>query len=401
MNAKNRRIVIWSCVGVVVLFGLVLSFKPRPLLVDLATAATGPMTLTVGDEGETRVVDVFVISSPITGRLRRIETEPGDPVIANTSIVAQIEPTEPELLDPRTEAEAKAQLSAAESAETLARSELDKAAAELRFAETELERSRNLARQGTISERDLDASERAYETARAALGSAQASMQVRRYELERAQAHLMSPSDASDLRTVCACVDVSSPIDGQVLRVLRDSEGFVNAGEPLMEIGAPDRLEVVVDLLSSDAVKVAAGDAAFIENWGGSDALEARVRRVEPFGFTKVSALGIEEQRVNVVLDILSPPEEWTRLGHGYQVDVRVVLWHEDNVLRVPMTALFRDGSDWALFVNTNGLAEKRILEVGNTTSSQAQIIAGLEDGEEFVLYPGESVEEGVRIAAR
>ncbi len=401
MITLNKRVSIWASISALVLLGLVFAFWPRALAVDLEPAAMGPMILTVGDEGETRVVDVFVISAPITGRLRRIESEPGDAVDAGQTIVAEIEPVASGLLDPRTEAEAEAQLNAAISAESLAESELERAEAELKFAESELQRASELAKNGTISERDREASERAFETSRAAMGAAQANMEVRRYELARARAHLMSPSEMTSRRSDCECVNITSPVDGQVLRVHRESAGFVRAGEDLIDVGNPGRLEIVVDLLSTDAVKVTAGNDALIENWGGEGLLEARVRRVEPFGFTKVSALGIEEQRVNVVLDIVSPHEEWQTLGHGYQVDVRVVLWQADEVLKVPLTALFRNGGDWALFVSEKGKAVRRVVDVGHRTSSEAQIVSGLSQDELVVVYPGETVDDGIRIAAR
>ena len=401
MTANRRRLIMWSAIAALVAIGLILAFWPRALAVDIATVTPGPMILTVGDEGETRVVDVFVVSAPITGRLRRIEAEPGDGVSASETIVAEIEPTEPNLLDPRSEAEAEAQLSAAESAEALARAEFEKAEAELQFASSELERARELAENGTISERDLEAAERAYRTSRAAIGVAQAAMQVRRYELERVRARLMSPDEMHSLRDLCECVYITSPVDGRVLRVLRESEGFVTAGEGLIEIGNPERLEIIVDLLSIDAVKVRPGQGALIKNWGGETPLLARVRLVEPFGFTKISALGIEEQRVFVVLDLVSPREEWDRLGHGYQVDVEVVLWEAGDVLKVPLTALFRDGESWAVFVQEDGKAVRRQVEVGHRTTSEAQVVSGLTGGESVVVYPGEGIDDGVRIAAR
>jgi len=401
MNALTKRLIIWGSVSLFVLFGFLVTFWPRGVPVDLEPVVRGPMMLTVGDEGETRVVDVFVVSAPVNGRLRRIEAEPGDVVDAGGTIVAEIEPTESQLLDPRTAAEAEAQLSAAESAASLARAEVERTEAELKFAESELRRSRELQAKGTISARDLESAERAYDTSRAELGVAQANMQVRQYELERVRAQLMSPAEMAERRQICDCIDIHSPVDRRVLRVMRESEGFVQAGEGLVEIGNPDRLEVVVDLLSTDAVRVRPGNAALIENWGGDDALKARVRRVEPFGFTKVSALGIEEQRVNVVLDIVSPHTEWEALGHGYQVDVRVVLWEDADALKVPLTALFREGADWAIFVDEGGKARRRIVEVGNTTSNSAEILSGLTEGERIVVYPGEGVDDGVRISSR
>ncbi len=401
MTANRKRLLLWTVISVIVVFGLLSAFRPQALPVDVVVVTPGAMVLTVGDEGETRVVDKFVVSAPITGRLRRIEAEPGDAVIAGDTLLAEIEPTESDLLDPRSEAEARAELSAASSAESLARAELEKAEAELQFAESELVRARELAENGTIAERDLEASERAFRTSRAAMGVAQANMQVRRYELERVRALLMSPQEMESHREACECVSIDSPVDGRVLRVLRESEGFVGAGDGLIEIGNPDRLEIVVDLLSIDAVKVSAGDKAFIRNWGGEDALMARVSRVEPFGFTKISALGIEEQRVNVILDIVSPREDWIRLGHGYQVDVEVVLWEAEDVVKVPLTSLFRDADRWALFVVEDGEAVRRTVEVGFRTSSEAQILAGVAEGESVVVYPGEGVDDGARVTGR
>ncbi len=399
MNGK--RTALWGTIAVLVGLGLATAFWPRSLAVDLVAAQNGPLTLTVGDEGETRIVDVFTVSAPITGNLRRIEAEPGDEVVAGATIVAQIEPTDANLLDARTEAEAQAQLSAAQSAEALARAELERTEADYQFAQAELERARDLVANGTISARELEAAERSYKTNRAAIGMAQATLEVRRFELEQAQAQLMSPAEMASQREGCACVFINSPIDGQVLRVQRESAGFVAAGAPLVDIGNAERLEVVVDLLSVDAVKVQAGMRASIDNWGGDAPLAARVRLVEPFGFTKVSALGIEEQRVNVVLDLLSPAELWAGLGHGYQVDVAVVIWEAAETLTVPVTALFRQAGAWAVFVDQDGRAVRRAVEVGHTTATQAQVLTGLSSGERVVVYPGEGVEEGVRIVGR
>lgn len=396
-----KRVALWSLLSVGVLAGLVRAFWPQPLQVDIITVDPGPMTVTVADEGETRVTDVFVVSAPIAGRVRRIEAEPGDRLVANETLVAQIEPTDPVLLDPRSEAQAKAALNASESSAALARAELDKAEAELEFARAELKRSRQLASNGTISESEMDKAERSYKTSLAAFAMTQAELQVRNYELTRARAELMSPAEASELRDSCACVSILSPVDGRILQVSNESERIVSAGEPLVEIGDPEQLEIVVDILSSDAVRVQAGQNAFIDGWGGEARLKARVRRVEPFGFTKVSALGIEEQRVNVILDIASPREDWQRLGHGYQVDARIVLWESQDAIKVPLTALFRDGDRWAIFVSENDRAAQRIVEVGHRSEHDAEILQGLEAGEQVLVYPSESVEVGTRLERR
>jgi len=401
MSATKKRILLWSAVGVVVLAALVMAFRPRALAVDLTRVESGPLELTVRDEGETRVVDVFVLSAPITGRLRRIEIEPGDAVKLGETVIAEIEPTDPDLLDPRSEAEARAQLSAADSAAALARAELEMVQAELEFARSEVERSRELARDGTLSARDLEKTEAALKGSVAAFAAAQANVEVRDYELKRVRAQLLSPAELRTRREHCGCVVLSSPVDGRVLRVLRESEGVVRAGADLVEIGDPVQLEIVVDLLSMDAVRVEPGQKAYVRNWGGDAPLEARVRRVEPFGFTKVSALGIEEQRVNVVLDLVSPAAEWERLGHGYQVDVAIVLWSAADVVKVPLTALFRNGAEWAVFVREHGRAAVRKVSVGHRTASEAEIIDGVAAGDEIVVYPSEGVAPGVSLVGR
>jgi HlyD family secretion protein len=400
-KTNHRRLATWTIIVLALIAGLAFAFWPRALAVDLGTVSAGPMAMTVNDEGETRVVDVFTESAPVSGRLRRIEAEPGDAVFAGSSVVAELEPTESQLLDPRSEAEAQAQLSAAVSSASLAEAELTKVEAELKFAQSELERARELALQGTIPKRELEAAERAFETTRASLGVTQANMQVRRFELQRVQSRLMSPDEMATQRENCVCIMISSPVDGQVLRVLRESEGFVRAGDSLIEIGNPERLEIMVDLLSTEAVKVSPGDEAIIENWGGGTSLAARVRRIEPFGFTKTSALGIDEKRVNVVLDLVSPRDQWQALGHGYQVDVRIVLWRADRTVKVPLTALFQDDGDWALFIEEQGRAVKRAVKVGAMNEDEAQIESGLAEGERFVIYPGIALEEGIRLAAR
>lgn len=396
-----RRIVFWSLLGIPLAVGLVLAFWPKPVPVDLVLAARGPLIVTVDDEGETRVRDVFLVSAPVAGRLLRIESEVGDAVIAEDTVVAEIQPIDPIFLDPRSEAQARAAVRAAEAAKTLAQAELEEAQAWYEFAQAELERARRLSRTDVISERELDEAERAYKTRKAAVATAQAALQVSSFELERARAALLSPVETQRIRDSCACISIHAPVDGRILRILHESEGVVTAGEPLLEIGDPRDLEIAVDLLSSDAVKVESGQRVIIEGWGGEQSLQGRVRRVEPFGFTKISALGIEEQRVNAIIDFTSPAKKWSRLGHGYRVQVSVVVWEDQNVLKVPLTALFRDGADWALFVEENGRARLRQVTVGQRTDFEAQIVAGLAEGERVIEHPSDRVMDGVRIIER
>lgn len=401
MQANQRRLILWAVLGAAVLFGLFLAFRPQAVTTDIFVVERSKLVVTVDDEGETRVRDVFVLSAPVAGRMKRVEAEAGDEVIAGESVLAEIEPVDPTFLDSRSEAQAQAAMRAAESGKVLAQAEVEQARANLDFARSELNRARELIADNTISERELDEAEKQQRTAKAALDTRLAALQVKNFELEQAKALLLSPAQTRLQREDCDCVPITSPVDGVVLRVIQESESVVPAGEALIEIGDPTDLEIVVDLLSADAVNVAPGQRVSIVRWGGPKGLEGRVRRVEPFGFTKVSALGIEEQRVNVVIDLVSDRSEWARLGHGYQVDLRIVLWEADNIITLPLTALFRDGEDWAVFVVSNGEAEKRPVQIGRQNGLTAEIRSGLETGEEIVLHPNDQVVEGARIQAR
>jgi HlyD family secretion protein len=333
--------------------------------------------------------------------MRRIELEVGDPVVADQTLVARIEPSDPSFLDVRSAAEARAGVDAAAAARTHAGAQVRRAQAELDFARAEYERIRALARSHTVSENELDSAQRRARTAEAALAEAQAARQMRESEYQVARARLLAPGAARERVADCDCVSVYSPVNGRVLRIVNESEGVVGSGTPLVEVGNPDLLEVVVDLLSADAVRVQAGQRVLIEAWGGDQPLDGVVQRVEPFGFTKVSALGIEEQRVNVVIDISSPRERWERLGHGYRVEPRIVLWESSDVLRVPLSALFRQGERWAVFVERDGRAGLREVEIGQGNGLHAEVRSGLEAGERVVLHPAERVSPGVRLAER
>ena len=401
MKANQRRLILWTGLGGAVVLALFIAFRPQAVPVDIEVAASGSLVVTVDEEGETRVRDIFVLSAPVAGRMLRIEAEAGDEVIANETVIAEIEPVDPTFLDFRSEAQAQAAIRAAESARTLAQAEVDQAAAELEFARAEVERARELIVDNTISRRELDDAERNHKTAKAAYATTLAGLQVRNFELERARAELLSPAEVRLKRGDCECVPISAPVDGRVLRVLQESEGVVPAGEPLLEIGDPADLEIVVDLLSADAVRVAAGQRVVIEGWGGETPVAGRVRRVEPFGFTKISALGIEEQRVNVIIDFTSPREQWQRLGHGYQVDLRIVLWEGVDVVKLPLTALFRDGDQWAVFVESGGRAQRRHVEIGRRNGLEAEITGGLEVGERVIMHPSDKVIDGIRVTGR
>lgn len=401
MMVHVKRYAFWGLLVALLAIGLAFAFRPQAIIVDTAIAARGAMVVSVDEEGETRVHDIYVLSAPVAGRLHRIDLHVGDPVVALETIVAEIEPIDPAFLDPRSAAQAQADVHAAGSAVTLARAEVEQAQAELKYAQREYERAKRLVIERTISERERDDAERNFRTRRAALATANAALAVRTFELERARAALLSPTETQASHGTCACVEIRAPVDGRILRIMQQSEGVVASATPLVEIGNARDLEIVVDLLSSDAVKVQPGQRTIIDRWGGPTTLAGTVRTVEPFGFTKISALGIEEQRVNVVIDLTSPEEDWERLAHGYQVDVAIVLWENDNALTIPVLALFRDGEQWAVFVAAQGRAELRHVQIGQRNTAVAEILDGVDEGELVVLHPSDRVRSGVRIAPR
>ena len=399
--ALLRRMIFWSPLVVLLAFALFWLFRPRPVPVDLAVAQRGPMQVTVSEDGEARVRDVFVVSAPLAGLMRRIDLEVGDAVQARKTVIARIGPVDPAFLDPRSVAEARAARDAAVAARAFARAQLQRAQAEYDFAALEYQRIESLAQRQTVSQNERDAAQSRARTAAALIEEARAALKMRESELAQAEARLLTPASLSRRSEDCDCVQVFSPVSGTVLRMVTESESVVQSGAPLVEVGNPEQLEVVVDLLSPDAVRVREGQRALIEAWGGEGPLEGKVRRVEPFGFMKVSALGIEEQRVNVHIDLVDPRERWERLGHGYRVEPRIVLWEADDVLQAPLSALFRHTEGWAVFVADGGRAVLRPVEIGRQNGVTAEILSGLEPGQPLVLHPGDRVSDGVRIAPR
>jgi len=400
VTANTKRIVIWSVVVGVIVIGLALSFMPRAVMVDLVEVQPGPLVVTLDEEGETRVHDVYTLSAPVSGRVQRINRHVGDPVVANETVLAQIEPGDPSFLDPRSEAQARAAIQAAEAARDLAAAAVVDAEAQYEFARAEFARMQELMKEGSVSKRDLDSAERDYKARHAGLDTARAALQVRSFELELARAQLVSPLQTQDSSETCDCIPIRAPVSGRILQITDRSERVVREGDVLMQIGDPKDLEIVADYLSMDAVKIEAGQRVIIDNWGGDKPLEGRVRLVEPFGFLKISALGIEEQRVNVIIDFVGK-DGWEKLGHGYQVETRVVLWDSPDVLAVPLTALFRDGERWALFVDDDGRAQLRHVEVGQKNGVLAEIREGVAAGETVVLHPSDRVSDGTRIRSR
>ena len=393
----TRRRLVWAAVLLAGGLLLALAFRPQPVAVDVAAVDRGPLEVTLDEEGETRVRDRFVVSTPVAGRVLRIELEAGDPVAAG-QVLAVVRPADPALLDVRSRAEGEARAAAAAAGLEESRARLQAAEAEARFAAAELERTRRLAGEGIVPQESLD---QAVTTARSraeAVEAARAEVARMRQELEAVRARVADPGDAGTGRPV----EVTAPVAGTVLRRVRESEAVVAAGEPLLEIGDPADLEVVTDMLSQDAVRIAPGDPVRIEEWGGDEPLAGRVRRVEPGGFTRVSALGVEEQRVDVVIDLVDPAAARPSLGDAFRVEVRVVTWRSDDVLRLPTGALFRqpDGA-WAVFTVAGGRARLTPVRIGHRSDLAAEVTAGLEAGDAVVLHPGDAVTDGARVAVR
>jgi HlyD family secretion protein len=333
------------------------------------------------------------VSVPVSGRVLRIELEPGDSV-KRGAVVARVRAEAPALLDARTRTEAEAAVESARAALGRARAEEQRARTTLAQLQREVIRVRELVTGGVVATRELESAEAAAKAADEAASAAAFAVRAAQSELQRSEVRVAPvPPDA-----VGRVVAVTAPADGVVLRRLRESESVVPAGEPLLEIGDPRRLEIVSDLLSSDAVRIRPGARALIEQWGGSRGLDARVRRIEPAGFTKVSALGVEEQRVNVVLDFADSTEAWKALGDAYRVEVRIVTWEAPAVVKVPTAALFRDGSRWAAYTVRDGRARQILLEIGHQTGQEAEVIAGIEEGTQLVLHPGDSLYDGARV---
>ncbi|MFN3549516.1 MAG: efflux RND transporter periplasmic adaptor subunit [Mesorhizobium sp.] len=367
------------------------ALREQPALVDVATIAEGPMRVTIREEGRTRVRDVYTISAPIAGHLSRTVLEEGDPVVAGETVVAAIHPLDPPLIDRRTEAELLAARDAAESGVGIAESELQRVETALRLAEDELARALKLFGPGFISESALQRLQNQVDLTKAAAAAARATVAFRRAELASAEARLLAPSPRGDGADSC-CVNLLAPIDGSVLAVHAQSEQAVAIGTRIADIGDTARLEIVVDLLSSDAVRIGAGTEAAITGWGGDTALPAVVRRVDPAAFTKVSALGIEEQRVNAVLDLEAGDP---RLGHGYRIFAEMTVWSCDLCLTVPIPALFRSGSDWNVFVLDGGRLRQKAVGIGRMNDETAQVLEGLAPGDVVVLHPGDTLAEG------
>ncbi len=387
---------------------LLAAFWPRPMLVDLATVKRGDMIVTINEEGRTRVKEPYVVSSPVAGELQRVTVLPGDRVVGGETIVARMSPANPSALDVRTREQAIAAVSAAEAALRVARADLNAALATDVFAQSELERTQKLVDKGIASKVAMERSEQAAKIAKANLDTVQAAISMREAELANARAQLIGFDDAGLAQALeenerpSYSIPMRAPIDGTILKVIHKSETTLPAGEPILEIGDIEGdLEVMAELLSSDAVQVSEGNRVIITNWGGPGDLSGSVSRIDPYGYTKYSALGVEEQRVETTIQFDGPSEDRGTLGHGYRIEVQIVVWAQEDVVIVPSAALFRQGQNWAVFANADGRAVLREVEIGRNNGIEAQVLSGLEPGESVVQFPSANLTDGARIAER
>ncbi|MFO7604018.1 MAG: HlyD family efflux transporter periplasmic adaptor subunit [Gammaproteobacteria bacterium] len=391
-----RQHPVLSLLALAVMLLLLWGFWPQAVQVETVAVTRAPFTVTIEEEGRTRVIDRYVIASPVDGITCRMQLNVGDPV-EQGQVLLHISPLQAQVLDARSRAQATAQVAAASSALHAAEEQARAAVAAEQLAASELQRLQPLQQQGVISREAYDRAMTQAQTTAAARRSADFNVDVARYELEAARS-ILQYSAATASGDPAERVPVRSPIDGKILKVTRQCEGPVRTGEALLEVGDPTALEVEVDVLSADAVKIKPGMAVLFDRWGGAQPLHGLVRTVEPVGFTKVSALGVEEQRVLIIADFTSPAETWQRLGDGYRVEAKFILWHEDDVLQVPASSLFRYDSGWAVFVLDNGRSQRREVTLGQRNGLSAQVLTGLEAGDTVINHPSDDVEDGRRV---
>ncbi|TMV09020.1 HlyD family efflux transporter periplasmic adaptor subunit [Ruegeria sediminis] len=405
---KNSRLLLTTIAVVLVAGVLTAAFWPRSVLVDMADVRQGEMIVTINEEGRTRVKEPYVVSSPVAGELQRVTVLPGERVVGGETIVARMQPTNPSALDVRTREQAHAAVTAAEAALRVAHADLNAALAKHDFAESDLERAQKLVDRGVASKVAMERAEQAAKVAKANLDTVRAAIAMREAELANARAQLIGFDDMAlaaalaDSERPAYSIPLRAPIDGTILKVNHKSETTLPAGEPILEIGDVDGdLEVMAELLSSDAVQVTEGDRVVITNWGGQGDLTGTVSRIDPYGYTKYSALGVEEQRVETTIQFANPGEDRGDLGHGYRVEIRIVVWEKPDAVVVPSAALFRQGQDWAVFVVDDGRAKLRKIDVGRNNGVDAEVLGGLETGDTVVLFPSANLVDGMRIARR
>lgn len=393
----TRKRWAWWTAGMAVVLVLGWMFRPQPVSVETARVVRSPLMVTIDEEGRTRVRDRYTVSAPVAGYLTRIAYRVGDE-LRRGQVVARILPAPSGPLDRRSRTQLDARAESAADALTQAQSRVEAARASLEQAKREALSATRLLRSGSIAPQDAEAAETRQSLAASELAAATAGLNVATHDVDAAKAALLAAEEAPQAGRA---TDVHAPHNGAILKVFEPSERVVAAGTALFDIGDASALEVVVDLLSTDAVRVTSGARVLIERWGGPEVLNGRVRTIEPASFTKISALGVEEQRVNVLVDLVDPQARWARLGDGFAVEVRVVQWEGPNVLTVPTSALFRRSDQWAVFTVSDGRAVMKDVRIDHQNSLAAEVIAGLAEGDDVIVHPSERISHGTRVDVR
>jgi HlyD family secretion protein len=395
---RLRKLIPYA-IGAAILALIFIGLRPKPIPVEVAPVTRGPLVVSVLEEGKTRIRHRFQISSPISGYLNRVTLRAGDPIVAGETVLATIQAEPARFLDPRAVAESEARLNAARASRLRADAQLDRARAALDLARKDRDRAKSLRESGAIAQRDWDAAENQVAILSRELRSAEFAVQVAQSEVAQAEATLRPPSETP--AEMVEPLKIVAPVTGFVLNVTEENARTIGPGMPIMEVGDPADLEAEIELLSSDAVAVSPGAEVWIEHWGGPKPLRGRVTIVEPGGFTKISALGVEEQRVKVRVDFAEPLPPNFPLGDRFRVEARIVTWHGNDVLQAPLGALFRRGNDWMTFVAENGAARLEKVGIGHHNGVAAEVLTGLREGETVILHPPDTITDGRAIRTR
>jgi HlyD family secretion protein len=393
--ARLVKRALWSVLALGLAGAIAYGLRGTPVAVETAVVARGTLLVTVNEDGRTRVKDRYLITAPLAGTMGRPTLHAGD-AVEQGEILVRMVPVASPLLDPRARSEAEARVEAARAAVNQAATAVERARAALAYARRDAERERSLLAGGATAPHSVEQAELAERMRAEELASAEFGRRVAESELRLARAALTRLGSGS-----VEALPVRAPARGRVLRVLEESEGVVQPGTPILEVGDPEALEIVVDVLTTDAVSIREGAPVRVERWGGSRLLRGHVHRVEPSAFTRLSALGVEEQRVNVVIDLDSAAAGGQALGDGYRVEVAITVLERPDRLLVPLGGIHRLGEGWAAFVVDDDRARLRKVAIGRRNDSEAEVLEGLREGERVVLYPTDKVEEGARVRER
>jgi HlyD family secretion protein len=391
------RTLIWTLVIVALVVAGIWAMIPNPVDVEYAVAGVGPLRVTVQEDGKTRIREKYVVSAPVAGTLSRIDLNEGDPIVAGESLLAVILPTEPEILDARARAEANARVSAAEAGLKRAEAAIEQARIDRELAEARFRRAEGLLPERAIPQEEFDIARNAWLSSVQAEKTAAFDAEIAGFELDMARATVLQFSD-SRADTGFEPFEIHAPVTGKVLRVMQESAAVVAVGTPLLELGDPQNLELEIDVLSTDAVRIRPGAEVTIEHWGGDAPLRGRVRVIEPAAFTRISSLGVEEQRVNIIADFDEPPERIAALGDGYRIEAKITVDSLDEALLIPNSALFRHEHQWHVFRIEDGKAALRPVTIGLQNETHTRIVDGLAAGDQVILYPADTIQAGVRV---